>query len=270
MTVTYRTGYGTTRRTLSELRAWSRFAGLHPEVQRRVIALMDAARAHGVDLGIGGAHRTEQEQLSLFLSRHNQVASGGCCGYNGKRYNIVAGMAHAAPPFRSYHEGTINVNGALRSVALDMVGWENGWMEKNLAAYGMRSFASLSGSMHEPWHIQPSLAELPTARSQYDPKLHTLRTWTLPTVTPPPSGAVDVPTPTLRIGSVGTEVRELQSHCRFWGWYPATAAIDGDFGSVTDGAVKKMQAATKQAQDGVYGPVTAGAYTNFLKAMTTL
>lgn len=267
MTVTYRTGYGTTRRTLAELKTWDRFAMEHPEVQKRVIGLMDAARAHGVDLGVGGGFRSEQEQLSLFLSRHNQVASGGCCSYNGKRYALIAGMAHAAPPFRSYHEGTVNVNGTLRAVALDMVGWENGWMEKNLAAYGMRSFATLSGNI-EPWHIQP--IEFPTGRGQYDPKLHTLKNWTLPTIATPPSGAVDVPTPTLRVGSTGTEVRELQSHCRFWNWYPATAAIDGDFGPVTDGAVKKMQAALKLTQDGVYGSVTATAYANYLKAMSNL
>lgn len=269
MTVTYRTGYGTTRRTLAELREWSRWKFLHPEVQRRVLALMDSARAFGVDLGVGGAFRTEQEQLSLFLSRHNEVASGGCCGYNGKRYALVAGMAHAAPPYRSYHEGTVKTSdGILRGVALDMVGWENGWMEKNLAAYGMRSFASLSGSMHEPWHCQP--VEFPTSRASYSPTLHTLKTWALPSVVPAPSGAVDIPTPTLRVGSIGTEVRELQSHCRFWNWYPSTAAIDGSFGSVTDGAVKKMQAALKLTQDGVYGPVTAEAYRKFLVALANV
>lgn len=265
MSVTYRTGYGTTRRTLAELQAWSRFSNLHPEIQRRVVALMDAARAVGVDLGIGGGFRTEQEQLSLFLSRHNEVASGGCCGYNGERYALVAGMAHAAPPFKSYHEGTVNVGGVLKGVALDMVGWENGWMEKNLAAYGLRSFATLSGNI-EPWHIQ--CVEFPASRTQYDPNLHTMKTWTLPNApAPAPTGTVDVPTPTLRIGSTGSEVKELQSHCRFWGWYPATATIDGSFGPVTDGAVKKMQALLKLTQDGVYGPVTAGAYTNWMKAM---
>lgn len=264
MTVTYLTGYGTTRRTLAELKAWSRFAMIHPEVQRRVIALMDAARANGVDLGIGGGFRTYEEQKSLFLSRHNQVASGGCCGFEGKRYALVSGMAHAAPPYRSYHEGTVSLNGTLYGVALDMVNWQNGWMENNLAAYGMRSFATLSGNI-EPWHIQP--ASFPSSRAAYDPNVHILTAIQLPNVTPPPTGVIDVPTPTLRLGSTGTEVKELQSHCRFWGWYPATAAIDGSFGPVTDGAVKKLQAAAKVGQDGVYGPVTATAYTNWLKAM---
>lgn len=267
MTITYRTGYGTTRRTLAELQAWNRWAMLHPEIQRRVLALMNHAQSVGVDLGVGGAFRTEQEQLSLFLSRHNEVASGGCCGYNWKRHALVAGMAHAAPPFRSYHEGTVNVTGTLRGVALDMVGWENGWMEKNLAAYGMRSFATLVGNI-EPWHIQ--CVEFPASRAQYDPNLHTMKTWALPSVTPPPAGTIDVPTPTLKVGSTGSEVKELQSHCRFWNWYPSTAAIDGSFGSVTDGAVKKMQAATKQLQDGVYGPKTADAYRAYLTALANL
>jgi hypothetical protein len=227
---------------------------------------MNHALSVGVDLGVGGAFRTEQEQLSLFLSRHNQVASGGCCGYNGKRYAVVAGMAHAAPPYRSYHEGTVNVGGVLRGVALDMVGWENGWMEKHIAAYGMRSFASLSGSMKEPWHLQP--VEFPTSRGSYDPKLHTLKTWALPLPTTPSGGAVDVPTPTLRVGSVGSEVKDLQSHLKFWNWY--TATIDGDFGNVTADGVKRMQAALKITQDGVYGPVTAEAYRKFLTALANL
>lgn len=268
MTRTYRTGYGSTRRTAEQLKTWTPWAGLHPEIQRRVLALMNRALDIGVDLGVGGGFRTEQEQLRLFLSRHNEVSSGGCCSYNGKRYAVIAGMAHAAPPFRSYHEGTVNVNGVLKGVALDMVGWENGWMEKNLAAYGMRSFASLSGSMHEPWHIQN--VEFTTSRASYDPKLHTIKTWTLPSVPPPPSGAIDIPTPTLRLGSTGTEVRELQSHCRFWNWLPTTSPIDGDFGSITEGAVKKMQATLKLTQDGVYGPVTAEAYRKFLAALANL
>lgn len=267
MTVTYRTGYGTTRRTLSELMAWSKFAGLHPEIQRRIIALMDAARRVGVDLGVGGAFRSYEEQKRLFLSRHNLVASGGCCGFEGKRYALISGSAHAAPPYRSYHEGTVSVNGVLKGVALDMVGWENGWMEKNIAPYGMRSFAGLTGGMYEPWHLQP--ANFPTSRSSYNPSLHTLTAITLPPApAPAPSGIVAFPDPTIRLGSTGTEVKELQQHCKFWGWY--TATVDGSCGPVTVDAIKKMQAMLKLTQDGVYGSVTAGAYKKFLTALSNL
>lgn len=264
MTVTYRTGYGTTRRTLSELLAWSKFAGVHPEVQRRVIALMDGARRVGVDLGVGGAFRTYDEQLALFLSRHNEVASGGCCGFNGKRYALISGAAHAAPPYRSYHEGTVNVNGTLKCVALDMVGWENGWMEANITPYGMKTFTLVNS---EKWHIQPT--EFPNSRSSYDPLLHTLKTWALPAPPPSvPSGTVAFPDPTLRSGSTGTEVRELQQHCKFWNWYPYN--VDGSFGPRTVEAVKKMQAVLRITQDGVYGPVTASAYREYLKVMGSL
>lgn len=267
MTVTYRTGYGTTRRTKAELLAWSQFAPVHAEVQKRVIGLMDAARVAGVDLGVGGGFRTYEQQKALFLSRHNLVSTGGCCSFDGKRYAIISGAAHAAPPYRSYHEGTISVNGTLKGVALDMVGWENGWMEKNLAAYGMRSFASLSGSMQEAWHIQP--VELPTARSSYNPTMHTLKNWTLPSLpVPPASGTVDIPLPTIRQGSTGTEVKELQMHCKFWGFY--TATVDGSCGPVTVEAIKKLQGMLKIAQDGVYGPVAADKYKQFLANLSNL
>lgn len=265
MTVTYRTGYGTTRRTLAELNAWSPFANVHPEVRRRVIALMDAARAKGVDLGVGGAFRTYDSQKSLFLSRHNLVASGGCCGFEGKRYALISGAAHAAPPGLSYHEETVPLDGRRWGVALDMVGWENGWMENNVAAYGLRTFKNVNS---EPWHIQPGTTEIPTSRSQYDPMLHTIKVWPLPSAPAPTPTPIDVPTPTLRTGATGGEVRELQTLCKFWGWYPYT--VDGSFGTRTAEAVKKMQGVLRVTADGVYGPVTADALRRWLTAMSAL
>lgn len=264
MTATYRTGYGTTRMTLAELRAWFRFAGLHPEFQRRLICLMDHARVAGVDLGIGGGLRTTQEQLALFDSRHNPVASGGCCSYDGKRWALVTG-AHAAPPGRSYHEPTMPLNGKTWAVAVDLVGWENGWVNQpgRLAKFGLRSFAGLAGN-DEPWHVQPWTEELPTSRSSFNPTMHTLKTFALPPV-PTATTAVTVPDPTIRSGSTGTEVRELQSELRFFGWYPYT--IDGSCGPRTVEGIKKLQAAVKVSADGVYGTVTADAYRKWKTAL---
>ena len=259
MTVTYRTGYGTRRRTLSELRVWSEFAGVHPEMQRRLIAWMDGCRGRGVDVGIGEGIRTTAEQEAVFYDRHYPVASGGCCGYAGKRYQLASGEAHVAPPGRSYHEPTIGAY----CLAVDTVG-HNGVSEGLLAAYGLRSFNNLSGAAREPWHVQP--VEVPTGRGSYDPRVHVLKVWALPAV--PPASEPDYPKPTLRVGSTGNEVYELQQHCTFWGWY--TAALDSSFGPVTEAAVKRMQAALKLAQDGVYGTVTATAYLAFLKAMQGL
>lgn len=266
MTVTYRTGYGTTRRTLAELKAWDRFAGLHPEFQRRLICLMDHARVAGVDLGIGGGLRTVDEQFRLFDSRHDP-SSTGCCSYAGKRWKLVTG-AHAAPPGLSYHEPTIMVNGKLYALAVDLVGWENGWVNQpgRLDKFGLRSFATLSGNV-EPWHLQPWTQEIPTSRSNFNQTMHTLKTFALPAV-PAATTAVTVPDPTIRLGSTGTEVRELQSEMRFWGWY--TAAIDGSCGPMTVDGIKKLQAAIKVGTDGVYGNVTADAYKKWKTAMTNL
>ena len=259
MTVTYRTGYGTRRRTLLELRAWSEFSAVHPEMQRRLVAWMDACRARGVDAGIGEGVRTVAEQEALFMSRHHQVASGGCCGYAGKRWQVDAGDAHAAPPGRSYHEPTVGAY----CLAVDTVG-HNSVSESLLGLYGLRSFAALSGAAREPWHVQP--LEVPTARANYNPAIHVIKVWPLPVAPPPPEP--DYPKPTLRVGSTGAEVFELQQHLTFWGWYDR--AIDGSFGAVTAEGVKRMQAAVKQVQDGVYGTVTASAYLAFLKTMQGL
>lgn len=258
MTVTYRTGYGTRRRTLAELKAWPEFAAVLPEMQRRLIAWMDACRARGVDVGIGEGIRTTAEQEAEFLERHTLVSSGGCCGYNGKRYALKSGMAHVAPPGRSYHEPTVGIY----CLAVDTVG-HNSVSEGLLAAYGLRSFAGLSGAGREPWHVQ--VVEIPTARANYNPTVHVVKVWSLPAPTPPDP---DYPKPTLRVGSTGTEVYELQQHLTFWKWYGS--AIDGSFGPVTAEAVKKMQNALKVPADGVYGTVTADAYLKFLKSVSNL
>lgn len=253
MTVTYRVGYSTTRYSLDQLKAWWRFSGLHPEFQRRLICLMDHARVAGVDLGIGGGLRTVAEQFSLFDSRHDPVASGGCCSYNGKRWALVTG-AHAAPPGLSYHEPTYPQDGTLYGLAVDVVGWENGWVNApgRLDQFGLRSFA---GTLGEPWHLQPWTNEIPTSRANFNPTMHTLKTFALPTV-PQASTAVTVPDPTIRSGSTGAEV--LQSEMRFFGWYPYS--IDGSCGPRTVEAIKRLQTAVKVGADGVYGPVTANAY----------
>lgn len=153
---TFRWGYGSTRLTIKDMKQQATFRLLNPEFQRRVIQLMKAARKAGVDVGVGGAARTSTQQESLFLSRHTPVSSGGCCTHNGKRYALKKGNAHAAPPGLSYHE-PINGVGAL---AVDVVGWENGWVTANMARFGLRDIPG------EKWHLQP--VEVAGARRQYN------------------------------------------------------------------------------------------------------
>lgn len=246
MSVTYRTGYVGQRRTLEELRAWDRFAKLAPEFQRRLVAIMDAARRAGTDLGIGEGYRYEAEQQKVFLERHREVPSGGCCGWNGKRWTLREGMAHAAAPGRSYHE---------IGLAVDFVGYENGWLEKNCAAFGMRTFATLVNN-REPWHGQP--VEISTSRTQYNAATMALGVWPLPAIpTPPPSPYGAWPTtakPTVRVGSSADVVRYLERVLVEKAGQ--NLAPDRNFTQATAEAVKNLQRFFGLVVDGVVGGQT--------------
>jgi peptidoglycan hydrolase-like protein with peptidoglycan-binding domain len=60
--------------------------------------------------------------------------------------------------------------------------------------------------------------------------------------------------PVLRLGSSGEVVRQLQSALRGLGYDPG--AIDGQFGSRTESAVKAFQRAQGIAVDGIVGDIT--------------
>ncbi|WP_218923129.1 peptidoglycan-binding domain-containing protein [Bacillus cereus] len=60
--------------------------------------------------------------------------------------------------------------------------------------------------------------------------------------------------PTLRRGSTGYWVVKLQEFLQSIGYYPGR--IDGQFGPVTDGAVKNYQSSRRLLVDGIVGPKT--------------
>lgn len=241
MSITYRIGYANQRVDLAGLRAWSRFAGVHPEVQKRVIAMMDAARAAGVDLGVGGAFRSTAEQESLFLQRHEPSLTG-CCWYRLRRWRLRDGMAHAAPPGKSFHEPCIDG----KCLALDMVGWESGWLERNAGAFWMRTFTEVNG---ERWHVQPS--EIAASRSSWSPTTQPLKTWsaTLPYGTWP-----TITKPTIRIGSTGEVVRYLERVLAERAGQHLD--INTNFDRATDTAVRNLQSFFGLVVDGVVGSQT--------------
>lgn len=76
-----------------------------------------------------------------------------------------------------------------------------------------------------------------------------------PTPTPTPSrkGTYTgvIPTPTLKSGSKGTGVKNLQKFLNWYGKYGLT--VDGKFGSKTASALKAFQKAEKITADGIYG-----------------
>lgn len=265
---TYVTGYNGTVRTLDSLLSWSHWQNLDPELGRRVLALLDASVVAGRPLGIGSIFRTYEQQKNLFLSRHYEVATGGCCSFEGKRYALRSGQAHAAPPGRSYHEATTPQGKAL---ALDFVG-DLAYLKENAAKYGLIEFSNIN---NEPWHGQPK--ETPVARKNYvSPSSYSpLPVWPLPGTPAPAPTKLWAPKPTLRQGAVNAvdQVRALQHHCNFWGWRDAfgrTLLVDGDFGTKTAQAVMSMQRALKQVVDGMYGPKSAAALQAHLDAMTAL
>ena len=62
--------------------------------------------------------------------------------------------------------------------------------------------------------------------------------------------------PLLRQGSSGWQVKRLQRLLRQQGLFPEPAEIDGDFGEITDAAVKAFQEWSDLESDGIVGPLT--------------
>jgi peptidoglycan hydrolase-like protein with peptidoglycan-binding domain len=75
--------------------------------------------------------------------------------------------------------------------------------------------------------------------------------------TPTHPATLPTPTATLKAGSQGTQVKQLQRALAHLGYAPGT--IDGDFGPVTEAAVMRFQTAAKLTADGVVGPLTLAA-----------
>ncbi|MBD0336066.1 MAG: peptidoglycan-binding protein [Cyanobacteria bacterium Co-bin13] len=70
----------------------------------------------------------------------------------------------------------------------------------------------------------------------------------------PPVSPERIARPTLRLGSQGEAVHELQAMLRLLGFYPDT--VTGQFQESTQEAVKQFQSATGLAPDGVVGSAT--------------
>lgn len=178
MTRTYRWGWGGARLTLDDLNTRPGWARVDPEMRRRLIAFADASQDAGREVGFGEGWRSSAVQERVFRERHTVVTAGGCCRWGGQRWALRPGMAHAAPPGRSYHEETTPTGHAL---AVDLVG-DLAWGNANDHRFGLRNFATVN---REPWHVQP--VEIPTSRAHYQPAHHhPLPAYPLPHPPPPP------------------------------------------------------------------------------------
>jgi hypothetical protein len=80
-----------------------------------------------------------------------------------------------------------------------------------------------------------------------------------PTPTPQPTKGTYtgvIPTPTLKSGSSGDRVKNLQKFLNWYGKYGLS--VDGKFGSKTASALKKFQKSEGITADGIYGKNTQG------------
>lgn len=265
MAVTYVIGYSGTVVSRSRFLKWKHVTSMVPEFGRRVVALIDASILAGTPVGIGSSFRSHEGTESLFLQRHHVVEPNerGCCTYNGVRYALNKGMAHAAPPGRSYHEDNTTPDGVL---AADLIG-RLSFVTKNASKFGLKEFSKIG---NEPWHVQP--IEIPTPRRLFRlDRDMPLKTWDLPGAVPvvAPTPKVLAPKPTLawKRRNDTAQVRELQAQCNFFGWrdaYGRELLVDGQLGALTDQAIRSMQRALGVLADGIYGPVTARALQKFL------
>lgn len=219
MVVTYAQGYKGDRKTVEQLDLVWGWTNLHPEFRKRLLGLFDYARAFGTDVGIGGGARSRSAQLGVFLQRHHVVSSGGCCTFEGRKYALNAGAAHAAPPDLSYHEtGVVGIY----ATAADLVG-DLKFVAKVAAQFGLDEFTALK----EPWHVQP--AEFPRSRRYYAGE--PLKVWCVP-----------VRRKTVRKGSVSPDVKVLKRALNV----VAKAGLSNQtrvFGSGCDKALRDYQTA---------------------------
>ena len=262
--------------TLDELEQQQTWRHLHPEFKRRVAAMMEAAAAEGVPLGIGTGWRSFASQLAGFRRDPRRFAAPG----------------------NSNHEGfPANGNGDRDAVAADMVprpAWT--WMEANCARFGLRTFRHVN---NEPWHVQP--VEIPASRGRRTVRWE-LPAWPLPLdravptpePTPPPPVVEPTPPPVVEpppppaapheriFLPVNKTVLHPDSRDQLrgngdvvllqvlaLGLYAASqnetfdvGPLDGDYGPRTQAAARLMQAINGLETDGIVGPRSWASFLN--------
>ena len=101
-------------------------------------------------------------------------------------------------------------------------------------------------------------ADTPTTTPSTTRTTTTSRVTTTASTTPPTNPSpLPVPTTTLKTGSNGAQVKQLQRALAQLGYKPGT--VDGIFGPNTEAAVMRLQTSSKLAADGVVGPLTLAA-----------
>lgn len=247
--------YWDKRVTIDKIVSSNTFKGMHPKMQERVRALIEAS---GGKVGLGQGLRDPKQQLQMFLNRHVPDPNGKY-SYDGKRWRRLPGVAAAAPPGKSMHE---------IGLAADMTG-DMAWVRDNVARFKLQTFENVN---NEPWHVQP--VELARGRSSYEAN----PAWGLP----PWNGGVTAPaspgdttttssaplTPALRVrpGDSGPAVDVLIEALIARGLLPdSSAGRDGVYGPDDVKLVEEFQRSNGLAVDGQVGRQTWGSLLQVVK-----
>jgi len=238
---TYLSGYGSSQRhrtepELMQLEWWNK---VHPELRRRILAMIDACP---YDLGIGGGWRSAAQQHALHVAQPK--------------------MSPDTP--WSFHESSDPMGYGL---AVDMLNYNPAidWANEHDTGFGLFDFEATNG---EQWHYQP--VEIPKSKRQYNPSVHTIKYWTLPPTGNPPAFVCIFPAVPLKLGSTGSAVVTLQTQMSNFGWY--TVRIDGQYGPKTVAAVKLFQTELAKAGlytlkiDGEFGPKSREAACSYYRS----
>ena len=178
-------GYDGRRMPVAEFLRSSLWLGIHPEIRRRLWALIVYSN---YVVGCGGARRLASRQVALFTGRHQRTASRTSIWWDGSYWVLEPGNAPAAIPGESYHEPVLNEAGdpdpsdaTGMCVAIDTLELAAaGITPKILKVFGLLNFAG------EFWHVQP--VEWATQRRKWNARPRRLDRWPLPNEpTPPPT-----------------------------------------------------------------------------------
>lgn len=248
----YILGYSGREVTRDEFISSPQVTKMEPEFARRIIGICDEAVASGKKVGIGESFRSSDVQKTVFLQRHYEDPNGSIW-WDGKRWTRKAGMAPAAPPGSSFHEGFPTGNDTC--LACDMVG-DLIFINSIQSKWGVIDFGNVN---KEPWHHQP--VEIPKSRKGALASIVPLKRWNYPV-----QNDVIVPKPILKLGSRGDEVVLLRAHLSFFGFMKDNPKLkNAPFGTGMRNGVKRMQKKLGIKADGIYGPGTAAAWKKYLE-----
>lgn len=156
-------GGGTT--SLTNVKNWQTFKGMHPKMQERVLNLLRAANGK---LGLTEGVRSYDVQKQVFLQRYHKVTQERADEVISKGQKSTLrfwqgsywekkdpSLADAAAPGQSFHGAGLAADIYVPNDSAVR------WINANVGKYGLLNFAR-SG---EPWHVQPS--ELNTSWASY-------------------------------------------------------------------------------------------------------